>query len=1175
MAPRILGSPAIAALLLAAAASCVFAWNQNADGSNPTLGLKWSRIPIPYRINPSTPFGNVTAGALTAADAARAAFGTWAAVASANLAFNDQGSTDLAVPPNIDGVNIVSFADDTFPYNGALAVTPYSYDVQSGTIRYASVLLNPQVRFTTGAEAGAYDLQAVATHEIGHLLGLDHSAILASTMLAFAVRDNRRGRTLAPDDVAAISSVYPSIRFKGSVGSISGRASGGAGTPLFGAHALAVNAAGVAVCGAYTRSNGAYTIAGLPPALYQVWLEPLDGPVTTSNLASPAYAANAPLLSTDFGTTSFGGSLSVQVSAGLDSPGIDFVAPAKTATFDLRRLAVVPSGTAGFDPASAAADAAAATPNQELIVAGPGVDGSVQFSISGQDVQLTPLSTLSLSDGTPAARLRVSIAATAALGARNVVATSAGAVSLLAGAFVVTPSRSDVLGPVVTCSYDQPAAAVTAGTLRIALSADEPLSTQPLVSIDRPGTGNDVVLSPAVRGADASLWTLSYVVLPADGAAVLDGDCRITVSQARDLAGNNLRGLLNSTFTVDTLPPTSTLSYGKPSAAVGPGNLLITASFSEPLAGPPRLAVSRPGPWTDLVFAAMTPGADASVFTFLYTVAAADGVRVLDGRARVLLDGVVDRAGNAGLAPANDSFVIDTTPPIIALKPRLGTRAAPVGVLPIDLTASKPLSSAPRLTIERPGTGGDVQDAPMSPASDPTAWTFNYIVLPDDGSRVLDGTAVLSAAGILDLAGNAPAAPVVTLLPIDTVPPTAAFSFSQPSQRVGAGPFTLTATFSEPLAQTPSVAIDRPGIGNDLPPTLMRRAGDSRVWTISEEVLRQDGVDVLDGLAAVDLRGAVDFAGNSALPPAGSVIVFDTGPAPPVARLSFSSLALSRVPAGTLRVTASFNVPPPGQPLRMIRTLPGGAFAASGTALLELTATPDPQVFLADIALPVADGVNLFDGLQTLQLTFSDGKPVRTLGGKFRSLTLDSQGMAHVALELPRGTSLVSLPVAATGSGPGQAYMASDLARDCAAALVARTALTGSLPASKFEVFIPAFGRTDFALAGNRCYLVRLLAPATLRLRGPLWPAAQVDTTLAQGPNLLALPFGCPAAYAAADLLRDTGVSGVLRQRRAPDGSLGFEPFFGSGVSNFALGLEDGLLVLSPRTSSAALPAGP
>jgi hypothetical protein len=61
-----------------------------------------------------------------------------------------------------------------------------------------------------GAVADALDVETVALHEIGHILGLQHTNVDGAVMFPF-VSANTTLRRLQPDDLAGIRSLYPSL----------------------------------------------------------------------------------------------------------------------------------------------------------------------------------------------------------------------------------------------------------------------------------------------------------------------------------------------------------------------------------------------------------------------------------------------------------------------------------------------------------------------------------------------------------------------------------------------------------------------------------------------------------------------------------------------------------------------------------------------------------------------------------------------------------------------------------------------------------------------------------------------------------------------------------------------------------------------------------------------------
>lgn len=117
--------------------------------------------------------------------------------------------------------NIVIFRNDTEGDEldtwvhslGALAITTVTYETHSGQLLDADIEVNDSRFHFTACDPGEcavdFDLENTMTHELGHVLGLDHSADTTATMFASAPRADLSKRDLSPDDVDAICTVYP------------------------------------------------------------------------------------------------------------------------------------------------------------------------------------------------------------------------------------------------------------------------------------------------------------------------------------------------------------------------------------------------------------------------------------------------------------------------------------------------------------------------------------------------------------------------------------------------------------------------------------------------------------------------------------------------------------------------------------------------------------------------------------------------------------------------------------------------------------------------------------------------------------------------------------------------------------------------------------------------------
>jgi len=124
--------------------------------------------------------------------------------------------------------NIVVFRNDTQGDEvdrwvhtlGALAITTVTFDATSGRLLDADIEINDRsFTFTTcdPEDAGCevvFDLENTLTHELGHVVGLDHPPndapdAFAATMFASASETDTEKRTLADDDIAGLCTIYP------------------------------------------------------------------------------------------------------------------------------------------------------------------------------------------------------------------------------------------------------------------------------------------------------------------------------------------------------------------------------------------------------------------------------------------------------------------------------------------------------------------------------------------------------------------------------------------------------------------------------------------------------------------------------------------------------------------------------------------------------------------------------------------------------------------------------------------------------------------------------------------------------------------------------------------------------------------------------------------------------
>jgi hypothetical protein len=302
MKKKLYGLMILAVLVLAAVAAKpvrAYVTAKSLSGVDGSIVVnRWlSSAQILWTLDP-TQGSNVT-GSQSQSTVFNNAFGAWASVVPVNLTAG--GNPAQAKGFNMyDGINFVTTngKPGDLP-TGVLGETVTFYFDAPGpdpvipgrTITFPGQIMEADIEFSsnfsfstnTGAITGQVDLQAVATHEAGHFLGMDHASNLSSTMFWETPSGFINQRNLSSDDIAGISTLYPPSTFA-SKGTLSGTVRTTSNVPVYGAIVVAVDTNGVPVASTVTDPSGLYTIQGLTPGTYSVFAEPLSGTISAGNI---------------------------------------------------------------------------------------------------------------------------------------------------------------------------------------------------------------------------------------------------------------------------------------------------------------------------------------------------------------------------------------------------------------------------------------------------------------------------------------------------------------------------------------------------------------------------------------------------------------------------------------------------------------------------------------------------------------------------------------------------------------------------------------------------------------------------------------------------------------------------------------------------------------------------
>ncbi len=269
---------------------------------------------------------------------------------------------------NVDGLNTICFNQSSAAFTpGVLAFTrtftanaPGASVAGSAPAVFAGQILDADTLFcntgevtfatpaalATSQAAGAFDLESLLTHELGHWMGLDHSAVIRAMMFPFApppgqfLGSRPTAQTpdgpLSDDDRTGIRALYPDPDDTVNIGAIRGQilpanpfalatlpapSIGSSVTGMVGAQVVALDSdTGAIVAGVFsggscsassppTQFDGSYDLERLPVGHnYNLYAEPLVGIALPADFDAPedlcsqvvTPSCTAPLANTNF-----------------------------------------------------------------------------------------------------------------------------------------------------------------------------------------------------------------------------------------------------------------------------------------------------------------------------------------------------------------------------------------------------------------------------------------------------------------------------------------------------------------------------------------------------------------------------------------------------------------------------------------------------------------------------------------------------------------------------------------------------------------------------------------------------------------------------------------------------------------------------------------------------------
>lgn len=195
------------------------------------------------------------------------------AAAQWNSAGGGPGLSVTSTTVSESGRSDVYFSTNTlfFSSSSVIAVTESVYNESDGKMLESDIIIKDSILFSNTATTAPY-VRDVLAHEMGHLLGLDHSTMPFASMFYKLTRGQS---TVSYDDTLGVNSLYQHYP---ETGEIKGTVAGGSGVVgVFAADVQLISSIqGKVIATTLSDSDGSFSFKGIPlNDTYYIYVKPL------------------------------------------------------------------------------------------------------------------------------------------------------------------------------------------------------------------------------------------------------------------------------------------------------------------------------------------------------------------------------------------------------------------------------------------------------------------------------------------------------------------------------------------------------------------------------------------------------------------------------------------------------------------------------------------------------------------------------------------------------------------------------------------------------------------------------------------------------------------------------------------------------------------------------------